>query len=148
MERNYGLGLTGLIHPVTKAFNHEAVIERRGGRSGVVYGNTKDVGLHTALGKVHGLMVGAEAENKWMTVDGKDFDAYDSTSFWYGFIVSMQEGFKNDGASNCFYSAFSVVETADFLVQDSETIWETWNFYDLLVYQPTHISGNFASAYE
>ena len=32
MERNYGLGLTDLIHPVTKEFNHEAVIEHRGGR--------------------------------------------------------------------------------------------------------------------
>lgn len=26
MERTYGLGLTGLIHPVTKEFNHESVI--------------------------------------------------------------------------------------------------------------------------
>jgi hypothetical protein len=56
MDRSYGLGLTGLIHPVTKEFNHEAVIANRGGRpEGLVLGDTKSIGLHWALGKVHGL---------------------------------------------------------------------------------------------
>ena len=60
MERTYGLGLTGLIHPVTKEFNHAAVIEQRGGRKDYEkLGNTKDIGLHTVMGSVHNLLVQA-----------------------------------------------------------------------------------------
>ena len=59
MQRVYGLGMTGLIHPVTKDFNHEAVIEHRGGRpEGEVIGNTKDLGIHHVMGHLHGLVVG------------------------------------------------------------------------------------------
>lgn len=58
MEKTYGLGLTGLIHPVTKEFNHEAVIKQRGGRKPEEHiGNTKDWGFHHALGTVHNLFV-------------------------------------------------------------------------------------------
>ena len=119
MQRNYGLGLTNLIHPVTKEFNHEAVIERRGGRHPhEVLGNTKDIGMHTVLGKVHGLVVGAAAEENWKNIGGKDFDTYDMSSFFYGFIISLQDGFAGDTASNCFYSFFGVVEQLDFMVKE------------------------------
>ena len=57
MERTYGHGLVGLIHPVTKEFNHKAVIENRGGRfEHETIGNTKDIGIHSLLGAVHGLV--------------------------------------------------------------------------------------------
>ena len=109
MERTYGLGLTGLIHPVTKEFNHAAVIEQRGGRKDYEkLGNTNDIGLHTVMGSVHNLLVQGSAE-KWMNIAGKDFDAYDFSSFFYGWIVALQEGFKGDGASNCFYASFATV---------------------------------------
>lgn len=49
MDREFGLGLTGLIHPVTKEWNHEAVIESLGGR-GPVISDTKSVGIHWTLG--------------------------------------------------------------------------------------------------
>jgi len=59
MERTYGHGLVGLIHPVTQEFNHAAVIEQRGGRwEHETLGNTKDFGVHHALNFVNG-MVGA-----------------------------------------------------------------------------------------
>merc|ERR1719454_2474829 len=46
LERTYGHGLVGLIHPVTGEFNHEAVIYNRGGRfEHERLGNTKDIGL-------------------------------------------------------------------------------------------------------
>ena len=66
MDRTYGLGLTSLIHPLTKEFNHKAVIQERGGRNtNEVLGNTKDIGLHHILGAIHGLLVEA-APQKWM----------------------------------------------------------------------------------
>jgi len=56
MDRTYGLGLTGLIHPVTKEFNHAAVIANRGGRPEEhILGDTKSLGLHWLFGKIHGL---------------------------------------------------------------------------------------------
>ncbi len=52
MERIYGHGLVGLIHPVTMEFNHAAVIEQRGGRFEHEYvGNTKHMGLEWAINK-------------------------------------------------------------------------------------------------
>ena len=46
MERIYGHGLVGLIHPVTGEFNHAAVIEQRGGRfEHEVIGKTTDFGI-------------------------------------------------------------------------------------------------------
>jgi hypothetical protein len=95
MDRNYGLGLTGLIHPVTKEFNHEAVIENRGGRpEDQVLGNTKEIGLHHVIGKLHGLTQPTHAlqvqmERNWLNIAGKAFDTYDIMSFWYGWIIAM-----------------------------------------------------------
>ena len=55
MEHTYGLGLTGLVHPVTKEFNHKAVIHQRGGRfDHEVIGDTKPI--HNVLGAIHGLV--------------------------------------------------------------------------------------------
>lgn len=150
MERTYGLGLTGLIHPVTKEFNHAAVIEQRGGRQDYEkLGNTKDVGIHSVLGSVHNLLVQG-ANEKWMNIAGKDFDAYDFSAFFYGWIVALQEGFKGDGASNCFYASFALVQQVDYLVQDFNQMLagKNMNFFNLAVFTPTHIQGNFAASYE
>lgn len=149
MERDFGLGLIGLIDPVTKEFNHTAVLHLRGGRhENEVIGNTKDLGLHKVMGTMHGLLVGAEKQELWMNVAGRDFDQYDFTSFFYGWIIALQEGFTGDSASNCFYAAFALIQQSDYLVQDFLNIFNTLNFYNLLVYTPTHIQGNFAASYE
>lgn len=56
MDREYGLGLTGLIHPLTKEFNHEAVIKSHGGRpEQYILGDTKSLGIHHVLGKLSGI---------------------------------------------------------------------------------------------
>ena len=44
----FGKGLTGLIHPVTKEFNHKAMIEARGG-VGEPIGTLGQLGLHHLL---------------------------------------------------------------------------------------------------
>jgi len=68
MEHTYGLGLTGLVHPVTKEFNHKAVIHQRGGRfDHEVIGDTKPI--HNILGALHGL-VQAEAAKNWTSIAG------------------------------------------------------------------------------
>jgi len=83
-----------------------------------------------------------------MAVGGKDFDIYDISGFFYGWIVAMQDGFSSDGASNCFFSAFALVEQTDFWMQDLMTFEKTWNFFNVLVFTPTHIWGNFSASYE
>lgn len=103
--------------------------------------------MHHALAGLHKLVVGAGQE-KWMAVGGKDFDIYDVSAFFYGWIVALQDGFKGDSASNCFYSAFALVEQSDFWLQEYAAIQKTWDFYTLLVFRPTHIWGNFSASYE
>ena len=59
LERQYGAGLVGLIHPVTKEFNHEAVIYQRGGRhADEVVSDTRTVGLHHVMHYLHSVSLG------------------------------------------------------------------------------------------
>jgi hypothetical protein len=70
MDKTYGIGLTGLIHPVTKEFNHKAVIQDRGGRNKNEHlGSTTDIGLNQALDGMHNLVVGTPS--KFMSVGGR-----------------------------------------------------------------------------
>ena len=56
MDREFGLGLTGLIHPLTGEWNHAAVIKSFGGRpKKYILTDTKSIGLHHVMGKLHGL---------------------------------------------------------------------------------------------
>jgi hypothetical protein len=114
LERQYGAGLTGLIHPVTKEFNHEAVIYQRGGRHpDEVISDTRSVGLHHVMYYVHAATIGDDETrpNKWMDIEGTIFDRYDMTTFLYGWIIALQESPSGDsaGASNCFLSSFEFV---------------------------------------
>ena len=111
LERTYGLGLTGLIHPVTKEFNHEAVIRQRGGRrEDEVLGNTKDLGLHHALDAVQRLVVGEEKPTYFQDIDGKTFDRYDVVSFIYGWIIALHADPETMTSSNCFLASFELVQ--------------------------------------
>ena len=88
--------------------------------------------------------------NKWMDLEGKIFDRYDIVSFLYGWIVALQENPQGDtaGASNCFMAAFEFVQQTDYLATDVANLKKTGNFFDVLVYTPTHIQGNLAATYE
>ena len=69
MEATYGLGLTGLVHPVTKAFNHKAVIHQRGGRfENEVIGDTKMI--HHVLGSLHQIILGDSTPHNWTSIAG------------------------------------------------------------------------------
>ena len=57
LESRYGLGLVGLVHPVTKEFNHKAVIENRGGRHPrEKIGYIHDFHIHTILGALNNMV--------------------------------------------------------------------------------------------
>lgn len=153
MERTYGAGLINLYHPVTKAFNHEIVIEQRGGRhEHEKIGNTKPI--HQALQSVHRLLKQGDEEDEdstnYQEVDGKDFDRYDIYSFLYGGIFALQDNPQEDnpGTSNCFLAVFNMITQGDYFVQDLEKVLKTKNFYDIIVYTPVHIANNAAAAYE
>jgi len=148
MERTYGLGLTGLIHPVTKAFNHEAVIRQRGGRKeNEVVGNTYDMGLHHVLGFFH-RMVSQENPTYFEEIEGKQFDRYDQVSFVYGWIVALHADPDTMTSSNCFLAAFEAVTQIDYLMADWAIVDETKNYFNVFVYGPQHIQGNLAASYE
>ena len=84
---------------MTNQFNHEKVIELRGGRKDYeLNGNTKDIGMHHLLGHSHALVQSGALE-KWEDVDVKKFDRYDIMSYFYGLIISMQEGYILDSPS-------------------------------------------------
>lgn len=154
LERQYGAGLVGLIHPVTKEFNHEAVIQQRGGRHAhEVISDTRSVGLHHVMSAIHTVTIGdedPERPNKWMDLEGRIFDRYDLVSYLYGWIIALQENPQGDtaGASNCFMATFELVQQTDYFISDLNAIRESGNYFDALVYQPTHMNGNFAATYE
>ena len=82
----------GLIHPVTKEFNHEAVIVQRGGRhTNEALSDTRSVGIHHAFAAIHTVMQDDEKPQKWKELEGKRFDQYDIVSFLYGWIIALQE---------------------------------------------------------
>ena len=119
-ERNFGQGLTGLIHPVTKEFNHHAYIKLRGGRHKEEHiGNTKDIGLHHLLGAIHEMVHPGMKEAWLVEVDGQEFDRYDIVTALYGSILSLSE--TASGAvdlttgNKCFLSAFETIYQIDML---------------------------------
>ena len=79
MERQFGLGMVDLFHPLTQEFNHAAVIDRRGGRRPEeVFTTEKSLGIHQGLTWINGLY-GASAEtqslyHKYKTLGDKQID--------------------------------------------------------------------------
>ena len=91
----------------------------------------------------------AEKPVDWENVGGKDFDSYDIWSFMYGWIVGMQDQLNNgEGASECFFAAYSLVQTCDLWYSDLVLIESSRNVYNVIVYTPVHIFNNFGATYE
>ena len=104
-----------MIHPVTKEFNHAAVINQRGGRYRSEHiSDTKSVGLNHLFAAVGRFAAGGEGEEyqKLKNVDGVVFDQYDIASFTYGWIFALQNepGKEEYVSSNCFLAAFDMVQ--------------------------------------
>lgn len=148
MEYHFGQGLVGLIHPVTLEFNHEAVIKRRGGRHAhESRGSLQDWGVPQVLGAAHGLVSSGAAE-KWKTIGEKKFDQYDINSFFYGWILALQTTIDESTGSSCFVSTFESVTQVDYFLQDLDKIGESLKLFNLIIYTPTKIFNNLATAYQ
>ena len=102
-----------------------------------------------AIGWAHGL-VKADAPEEWGQIAGKDFDYYDAWSFLYGWIYQMQEisDVNSDGASECFFAAYSMIQTLDLWWQDIVGIEDNKNLFNILFYMPIHVLNNFGASYE
>ena len=143
-ESMFGHGLTGLIHPVTKEFNHAAMIELRGGRNSTEEHLFKlsDIGVHHLLGQI----VGAD-KKKLVKLGEKTVDAYDFVSFFYGWILALAESKTNQaGANKCFYAMFDTINIVDYLILDLRSFLTKW--FDILAFYPTNIANNAAVVYQ
>ena len=161
MEKDYGLGLVGLVDPVTKEFNHDEVIRLRGGiYENEYWGNTKDMGVHHVLaaidymvgpkakaGDAHG---GGDEDPRFLTMGGKKFDQYDAVSMLYGGIRALQpEPFNDDYlVSECFIAMFDTVTVVDYLITDVNNFMNGAPWFNILFYDPIKILGNIAATYE
>ena len=151
-EAMFGKGLTGLIHPVTKEFNHKAMIELRGG-VGEPITTLGNLGIHRLLApKACG--PGIPFEQCVITDDGrkirnvaeKTFNSYDIISFWYGWTLALTDGDDASGAQKCFVALFDTVNVVDYFLIDLKDFFTKW--FDILSFYPVNIGNNFAVSYQ
>ena len=99
----------------------------------------------------------------WVQFGGIQFNAESATSFIYG----AASGLQYDGmtvnedpakaavaaatavASNCFYSAYGLMDTFDLLIYDATNIFSSGNFnwFNTLAYDPFHLTGDLSVVY-
>ena len=141
-----------MIHPVTKEFNHAAVINQRGGRFKSEHvSDTKSIGLNHMFGAIARYTAEEEEQaEKWQNVEGTIFDRYDIASFTYGWVFALQEEPGSDKyvSSNCFLASFDMIQQLDYFAIDLANYEKTKNYYNLIAYTPTRLQGNAAATYE
>ena len=99
----------------------------------------------------------------WVQFGGIQFNAESATSFIYG----AASGLQYDGmtvnedpakaavaaatavASNCFYSAYGLMDTFDLLIYDATNMLSSGNFnwFNTLAYDPFHLTGDLSVVY-
>ena len=61
----------------------------------------------------------------------------------------MQDELNNgEGASECFYASYSLVQTLDLWYSDLIGIENSRNIFNVLVYTPVHVFNNIGATYE
>lgn len=99
----------------------------------------------------------------WVQFGGIQFNAESATSFFYGAASGLQyEGmseFKDEAkklqaaatavASNCFYSAYGLMDTFDLLIYDAKNMFAAGNFnwFNTVAYDPFHLAGDLSVVY-
>ena len=99
----------------------------------------------------------------WVQFGGIQFNAESATSFFYG----AASGLQYDGmsqvedpakaavaaatavASNCFYSAYGLMDTFDLLIHDATNMFAAGNFnwFNAALYDPFHLTGDLSVVY-
>lgn len=67
-------------------------------------------------------------------------------SFFFAMTLSLQ--YNNQSISNCFHSVVDTLDSFDYINQDIDTFLTTFNYYNLVFYDPFHIYGNIMATYE
>lgn len=80
------------------------------------------------------------------TYNGVTFDPTDVRTFVLGAVAGLQ--YNNNTYGKCFYAAVDTVNFLDYFEKDFKRLFTEYNFYSLMVYDPTHFYGNIVAAYE
>jgi hypothetical protein len=99
----------------------------------------------------------------WVQFGGIQFNAESATSFIYGAASGLQyDGMNVDAdpakaavaaanavASNCFYSAYGLMDTFDLLIHDATHMFLAGNFnwFNTVMYDPFHLTGDLSVVY-
>jgi hypothetical protein len=99
----------------------------------------------------------------WVQFGGIQFNAESATSFIYGAASGLQyTGMNVDAdpakaavaaanavASNCFYSAYGLMDTFDLLIHDATNMFAAGNFnwFNTVMYDPFHLTGDLSGVY-
>ena len=81
-----------------------------------------------------------------ITVNNFDLDPYNLRSLPLGVVAGLQ--YNNDTFGKCFYAMVDTVNFYDFFMADLNALFEEFNFYQLLVYDPIRFHSNLAALYE
>ena len=94
-------------------------------------------------------------DNEWKQVGGIQFDALAFQSGFLGFAYGLQynqlSAIDSVSESNCFYATYGLLQSVDQLQYDWDnlmTLSGTFNWFNLAVYDPVHITSNFSVVYE
>ncbi len=79
-------------------------------------------------------------------INGFEFDIKSWKSLPLGMISALQ--FKNDTFGTCFYSMVDTLTFVDYFQNDLENFLKTWDFYQLIFYDPIHFLSNYLALYE
>lgn len=80
------------------------------------------------------------------TFNGVTFNPKDERTFVLGLVAGLQ--FNNKTYGKCFYASVDTVNFLDYFARDLERLFTEYNFYSLIVYDPTHFYGNLMACYE
>ena len=99
----------------------------------------------------------------WVQYGGIQFNAESATSFLYGAASGLQYDGMNVNsdpvkeasaaatavASNCFYSAYGLMDTLDLFVHDATHIFAAGNlnWFNTILYDPFHFTGDLSVVY-
>ena len=74
------------------------------------------------------------------------FDPASAKTFFMGLVSGLQ--FNSDTFGKCFYITTDTLGFVDYFQADFTTVFDTYNFYQLFVYDTTHFTGNMLAVYE